>query len=523
MSFNYKDLVVIRIDEDGNTVQERLTSDLIPFENGITVSGGNLNINIVEGSFTVKSNGVDRLVVPSGTETIELKGNVALTSGSLSIEGTPSTGPEVANVQYVDTSIAAFSGVLQSDLNEKISLSALTTTSGVLQNSIDTKASAAYVDTQAANAVSSGNTALLATSGVLNSLVVSTSGSLQADINSRALSYTLTSTSGVLRSYTDTQSAAAVTSGSTALTSASGVLRNYTDVQAAAAVTSGNSALTSASGILQAAINLRANTTYVDTQDSTISGALNTRITSVSGNLQTDINTRALSSTVTSISGSLQTAINSRALTTYVNTQDAAAVTSGSTALTSASGVLNSRITSVSGNLQTDINTRALAATLTTASGTLQTDINNRVLSSTLTSVSGNLQSQIDARREFISYVFGSNANGYSSSSTNITAYGRFVFAGTESLGNLLNLYMNASTSNSTTDGELILARLDTNQVIATINIDRAYTTASVVVFSGSNFVSVPTSPTIIEIRLRRTAGNGNVRLYSLVLELSNL
>lgn len=371
----------------------------------ITYPSGTLLGSRVDGNDNVREAALDDYVVTQYNNQ-SISGTKTFVSNIVNSPA-PTSGTHLTNKTYVDAQDSAVSGNLQTDISSRALTTYVDAQDATLSGLITTKADKAYVDTQDAAAVTSGSVALtaasgslqssinlkaaisyvdsqdLAISGVLNSRISSVSGNLQTDINTRALKSYVDSQdstiSGLISakadlSYVNSQDAAAVASGSAALTAASGVLKSYTDTQAAAAVTSGNTALNSASGTLQASINVKADTSYVDSQDLTISGVLNSRITAVSGNLQTDINTRALKSYVDSQDSTISGLISAKADLSYVDTQDAAAVASGTAALTSASGVLRAYTDTQAAAAVTSGNTALLAA-----SGTLQTNINGKV------------------------------------------------------------------------------------------------------------------------------------------------
>lgn len=322
------------------------------------------------------------------------------------------------------------------------------------------------------------------------------SGALQASINTKASNSQLTTTSSVLVS--------------------------YTNIVGSNAVSSGNTALLNASGTLQTNINGKTTTAYVDAQDIAVSGALNTRITLVSGSLQTQLDQKLTLSGGT-LTGPLTLAgvptVSGHASNKfYVDTQAAAAVSSGNASLTSASGVL-----------QTNINTKASTAQLTTTSGDIISYVNSRDTavsgyantiganavasgSSAITTYSGFAESRFintagdtmtgalilsgvptlsgHASNKF--YVDSLAASAVSSGSSSLTTYsgfaeGRFVNTSGDAMTGYLTLHANPTSS-----GHAATKQYVDNTVINSIT---NITSTGIITLSGSDGIRLSAGP----------------------------
>lgn len=412
MSFNPGDVLVIRIDEDGNTLQELIATrsgssltfnDQVNFEGGLTSSGAELN--------------QDFLPISGGTLT-----------GPLVLNGTPTLSGEAIAKSYLDAELSATSGTLQSTINLKSDLS--------------------YVNTQ-------------------DSLI---SGALRADVDLKANLV-----------YVNDQDLAVLVSGSNSLNTASGTLRSYSDLVAANAVTSGTNSLTASSGTLQSDINNRALTSYVNIQDSTLSGLIDQRLSLSGGTMSGPItldgnptlsgqasNKNYVDSSITTLSGFCQS--------TFVNT-------SGD----SLTGFLTLHADpTVSGHAATKQYVDALVAAQT---------------------------------RTVQQVVFGTSSNGLQTSSTTYQAYNYFMFEGTDIVGSILNIKFVMSSSNAGSTSEARIVDITNgNAVIASATTNS--TTREIVL--STNVANVPASQAVWQIQLRRGGSNNNVRVHSVLIECEN-
>jgi hypothetical protein len=98
MSFSPNDTVIVRVDNDGNTLQELLTSDKINFEAGISVSG---DLNIYSPS------GTNALVNVNGQNIFEVSpsGDVTFPNNVLLEVEDPLYDTSAVNKAYVDSQI----------------------------------------------------------------------------------------------------------------------------------------------------------------------------------------------------------------------------------------------------------------------------------------------------------------------------------------------------------------------------------------------------------------------------------
>jgi len=101
-----KNIIINTIDEEGSYKQETLTSDIIPFENGITVTSGSLNITVPSGQSVT--------IAPSGSSGgIRIQGDGSLVAlGQLTLSGAQTSSGSSATIAYVNSQDITLSGLI---------------------------------------------------------------------------------------------------------------------------------------------------------------------------------------------------------------------------------------------------------------------------------------------------------------------------------------------------------------------------------------------------------------------------
>lgn len=115
MAYNNKESIVLVVDSDENTLQEVLTSDLINFNSGISVSG-DLNVYTPSGTnYNLKINDIPIIQVTPSGDTI-FNNNVILNVS------TPISGNSAVNKDYVDSlHLQSISGVVLTSTDQTVS------------------------------------------------------------------------------------------------------------------------------------------------------------------------------------------------------------------------------------------------------------------------------------------------------------------------------------------------------------------------------------------------------------------